>query len=380
MTTLKKIVSINLIIVLILCSTISTFANDVPTGSSFEFNDSVFVEKLLDETKAGDSKAATTVTPQSSSAIEYYATTSGSGSSNSRTLSSWGDIVTYITSSLAKSIYNLYSGIHSDLSVISTQFGTFYSAWNTYKSSVTSALSTLTTTGVAMDLGSPWQPYFMPADDYNFNSTEWKYYWQRRLMNDGTLQTNDINETNWLVMDKHIKRDIAGNIAIVGKYLISASSRDSNLKLYSSEDLTYTTTPKGDNGAFWKDFRLWGSNISENLAKVTYIFSNQADLELKQAEEDNVEDFTDNFTTGNISMSGSDMGAVKGVTNNVKSSFGSNASVSDGTSVLNSNSEAWSWFTTHNPFIIVQVRRRSNCVGASCTCTIKSISILSSKP
>lgn len=335
MTILRKIVSINLIIALIVCSISTIFASDITTPPAFSFNENIVVEEYLSDSKANDgggTRATTIVKPETSTQAYRYWNGNHTGinstSTTSFTVSSFADIVLGISNSIAYS----FAYLGKDLSTISNQIAQIASQG-----------------GSIVSLASPWQPYFMPASDYDFNSSEWRYYWRRRLMNNSSWNSQDVYNTNWLGLMKEITEDFAGNLAVLGRYLISNGSRDAVLNLYSEEDPTvYTDTGVEYNAALWKDIRLFGTDVSRKLAKITYVLSNQADVALKQAEESNVTGFKNNFTTGTISMSSNSMGDAKGVINNVKTSVSSNATISDGTAVLNSNSDAWIWFTTQN--------------------------------
>lgn len=380
----KKIISLILCGTLVFCSFSTCFA--VSTDSAI---------KATKELKAlGDTKAATEVSPSSSSGYYYYYNgTSNLGYSNIN-LTTWAGLITGITQGFANSIKNLATYLHSDLnsidtilSTISTRIGnvesyvdgvegylyninnalyygqngvgtlvndlkTLLTTNNTSTSNIssdTSNIYTLLSNGLNFKLSSPWQPYFMPADGYNYNNQNWKYSFRVNLNNDGTVTRTDYNETNYLVHMHRIILDCVQNTGIIGTYMVqNVKNQNSALNLYD-KDLNSSNTGTGTNvKSFWYDFRALGSNLSYHLSRLGYVLASDEEIEARQAAAANQDAVVDDFIkpTGSGSASASDFADIASIGGTMKDALDSNVNASSAFTSLSSSSDAWKWFST----------------------------------
>lgn len=380
----KKIISLILCGILVFCSFNTCFA--VSTDSAI---------KAVKELKAlGDTKATTEVSPSSSSGYYYYYNgTSNLGYSNIN-LTTWAGIITGITQGVANSIKNLATIISNSGSTLDNTLYTIYTRLGNVESYVdglegylyninnalhygqtgignlvndlktllttnntstsnissdTSNIYSLLSNGLNIKLGSPWQPYFMPADGYNYSSSIWQYYWRRLINNDGTFSSTDYNNTNWLVMTKLMIRDMAGNIAGIGKFFICSVTDTSSVLTLYDKDLNTSNTGTGQNAkSFWYDFRALGTNISYHLSRLGYVLASDEEIEARQAAAANQDAVVDDFIkpTGNGSASASDFADVASIGGTMKDALDSNVSPNSAFTSLFSGSDAWDWFST----------------------------------
>lgn len=356
----KKIISLILCGILVFCSFSICFA--VSTDSAI---------KATKELKVSSDLRATgqEVYPNSSSYTYYYFGNSGVLSS-SGTMSTWGQLITNITNSIANSCQSIYlrlypyidqlegytDGIEGLLGTISNSITSINNQFNStglisnmesYQYSIDNEVASILSilqNGMNIKLGSPWQPYFMPTDNYNFNSSDWRYYHSRTVEPDGRLRINDIYETNMLIMLKRILYDSNNNLYQLYRDLGAYVRYDNyTAKIYNT-DLTTTNLPMK---SLWYDIRYFGENISMHLARLSYVLASDEEIEARQAAAANQDAVVDDFIkpTGSGSASASDFADVASIGGDMKDALTSNVSPSSAFTSLSSSSDAWGWFS-----------------------------------
>ena len=383
----KKIISIILCGTLVFCSFSTCFA--VSTDSAIKATKELKSSEVRATPPDGSSSNPYYTKPQSSSGNRYYVNDStGTVSSDTAYVTTWGDLMNHLTYSIAYSI----KGITSRLSTLVTNLSTYlnstasssYYYWDwsptngvqqgapesaeTIVQAVRNIGSQLSKSvaygteytyqlydhfingsGLTVKLDSPWQPYFMPAEGYNYNQSNWKYSFRVNLNNDGTVSRVDYNETNYLVHMHRIILDCVQNTGIIGTYLVqNVKNQSSELKLYD-KDLNSTNTGTGANvKSFWYDFRALGSNLSYHLSRLGYVLASDEEIEARQAAAANQDAVVDDFIkpTGSGSASASDFADVASIGGTMKDALNSNVSAGSAFTSLSSSSDAWDWFST----------------------------------
>lgn len=254
-------------------------------------------------------------------------------------LSSVDQIEGYIDS-IEPYLVTLYSYVN-DIKGYTDQIETKIDTSNTNTSNIYSVLSN----GINIDLGNPWQPYFMPSDDYNFNNSDWRYAWNIRLNADGSVSAGDYYNTNYLILLKRLMQNLSNGINIFGRYMITGvttSGSDSILTLYD-KDLNTTNT---GSTSYWYDFRAWASNISSHLARLDFVLASDDEIAAREASQDNQDAFVNDFldSNGAGSASASDIGDMSGISSGVQDILSTGVSPASAFSSMNSNSSAWDWF------------------------------------
>ena len=342
----KKIISIILCGTLVFCSFSTCFA--VSTDSAIKATKELKSSEVRATPPDGSSSNPYYTKPQSSSGNRYYVNDStGTVSSDTAYVTTWGDLMNHLTYSIAYSI----KGITSRLSTLVTNLSTYlnstasssYYYWDwsptngvqqgapesaeTIVQAVRNIGSQLSKSvaygteytyqlydhfingsGLTVKLDSPWQPYFMPADGYNYNQS-----------------------------------------GIIGTYLVqNVKNQSSELKLYD-KDLNSTNTGTGANvKSFWYDFRALGSNLSYHLSRLGYVLASDEEIEARQAAAANQDAVVDDFIkpTGSGSASASDFADVASIGGTMKDALDSNVSAGSAFTSLSSSSDAWDWFST----------------------------------
>lgn len=353
----KRIITITLSVTMVLLSVVPCFANNIATPSAIKST------KALSDTKA----AGDTVAPVSSSYNDYYYTGNGI-TSYSGTLSSWGQIITLLTDSFSRSIQSLktsiaplidgletpVTNINTNLSTITNRlpinFSTIMSNLDSDSLSIKNDLSDILdilTDGLDIDLGSPYQPYFMPADDYDFNNNDWDYYYIRTVDEWGTVSSTTFTNNNILMGLKRLLVNLNNNNTYGFRNLArgvgGTNNNDFVPKLYNTD----LSTTNADKISVWRSILQYGENTSMFLSRLGFVLASDEEIEARQAAANNQEAVVDNFIkpTGTGSASASDFADVAAAGSSIKDALDSNVSAGNAFTSLNSNSDAWNWFS-----------------------------------
>lgn len=394
----KKVISFIICISIILGSLVPCFA--ISTDSAI---------KATKELKAlGDTKAATEVSPSSSSGYYYYYNgTSNLGYTNIN-ITTWAGLVTGITQGIANSIKNL-ANINSNigttldntLSTIYTRLGntnsyidgiegylyninnslyygqtgvgtivndlkTLLTTNNTSTSNIssdTSNIYSLLSNGLNIDLGSPWQPYFMPSDNYDFNNNDWDYYYLRTVDEWGNVSSTSYTQTNILTGLKRLLVNINNNETYGFRNIcrsVGGTANDSFVpKLYNID----LTTTNADKLSLWRTIFQYGENTSMFLSRLGYVLASDDEIAARQAASANQDVAVDEFisSSGSASASTTDLGDMASGSSAIKNALSSNADIDDALGIFNGDTSIWDWFTTEtkNSFDNVSVQRSS---------------------
>lgn len=325
--------------------TLPVFASDFTTGSAFGVDERLLaVPRLAATANDGSSGSPYYVKPDQSTGYSYRFGWTGEGVIDSTgtvtypsiTVSNWGSVMTGITESVAYSIQALAKRLHSDNSGIYDRLGSILTA---IKNNSPSDIVKI-------------------ADNTDNNFTQ-DYIWKKWLTaSSGTVPTISQGgvfrqqSINWSSMS------VLGAIEALFYYpvtgitngvsLLVRDVRDNDAALddylYDSQ-LNATLIPRT---TIWQNMRDFWTNTSDHLAHLRYVLANDDDISLRQTQHDNMATVTSDFTSGDVSVTPAKLGGLKSVGSALTGGFSSSASVSDGLSVLGSDSDAWDWFTDEN--------------------------------
>ena len=391
---------------LVIFSTISIYASDI----DFPFEDSSAIggsgEKVIDDSSLVKAASSDTIVAPSSSTgtIYYYYASTDSVRSTTSTISSWGQLVSALTQSFAYNTSNLASTFTSpNVSITWPSIGYYYSPTTT-DNGVNVNFSIANSVGlqainnqISEMFRETWRyqyrmfKYFMPSVDQLTDNWNGPYY-RRRVQFDGSYILNTINNQPSIIKEladfmydslfnqynlarriysgvkESASADEAWNslysinngneivnpspslwadIRYINRYLTHLDSRlvrmpsGANYYLYDKDHNQTSVSPS----SMYDYMRRLGNNLSDNISRLAYVLANDKDIALRQANENNVDSVVNNFTDSN-SLTPAKINNVKGIGNDLSSGLSSNASISDGTSILNGDSHAWSWFTS----------------------------------
>lgn len=377
----KKIISIIIALTLVISSFSCAFAVDISTPQAISF-DAPFVFNAVKSSAVLQATTSTVVVPESSSATKWYINNNGLVSSASTTITTWGNIVTQITDSLAQSLYrvvvsvnNVYSALNSYLNSNNT---TSYYTWSwsesdgvqqgapngsqsaivalrNYGSALTKLLSqnieqifqirSLLENGVGYDTVKIADN---PSNGYNMSYLWGKYTPMNSLTGFDWFNGRSKVRTSFDYQNSPLLGSIFYHIRINGTSLVNlAESLVGSIGSYSLTNDDLTTIPFGDNTSIANDIRNIGSNLSGPLHRLAFVLASQEEIEARQAASDNTSAVVDDFIkpTGSGSASASDFADVASIGSTMKDALSSNIGAENAFTSLDSSSEAWNWFS-----------------------------------
>lgn len=382
----KKFISIILSVSIILLSVVPCFATENSTHAALRISDL----KAVSDIRA--TSPATTVEPEDSSATRYYVNSNGNVTSSSTSINTWGNIVNDLTYSIAYSIGEVVKRLttinNNVVNYLFSNYSTGYYLWDwtpsngVYQGAPTSSQSVIsqlramgssltkmlsysteynyqnyqslnnieevltTDGGIKIELDH-WSDLFYPDNTHWDRPTadQWNYFYTNYVGYNGALTTETFRSSNIFYQLKRYFVNNNNSLGTIGMFLgadtLYNSSADYPL---TNNDLTTTTTPKK---SIWWDIRAIGSNLSDPLHRLAFVLASDEEIEARQAASDNQESVIDNFIkpTGNGSASASDFADVASVGNSIKDTLDSNVSAGNAFTSLDSDSDAWNWFS-----------------------------------
>ena len=365
----KKIISIILSVSLVFLCVVPCFAIENTTDAAIKSLNS------FNDTKA--TTPSTTVEPEDSSATRYYVNSNGNVSSSSVSINTWGNIVNDLTYSIAYSIGEVVKRLttinNNVVNYLFSNASTGYYLWDwtssggVYQGAPTSSQSVISQLRA---MGSSITKMLSYCTEYAYqtyqtllnssfdsqgiidalNQSDFvgipysgnlsQTIWQSNQ--DGTWST--FNQTvsparrfqNLLIFLTAIQR----NIALSNSGLVNGKGNDI---VYNSD----LTTSSSSTNSVTKTLQTYGSNISMHLARLAFVLASDEEIEARQAASDNQDSVVDNFIkpTGSGSASASDFADVASVGSSMKDALDSNVSAGNAFTSLDSNSDAWNWFS-----------------------------------
>lgn len=304
---------------------------------------SILVSSLILSCAVPAYAATTVVKPESSSdgfhKYSWGESTGSNLSSSTQSVSTWSDMVNLITQSIAYSIKSMSDRNHYDMNFISGQLSQIIS-----------------------NVGSGSNPSFwiqdsnhvglIPSEDSPlWSSTDHEGAKRVLMWNlnpvDAALAREDFLDVPLLLQYKLILNKMNTNISrCFVRLTYHVSTGDFYLQDFDGGD----PIPIADGyglGSLW-DTTLHGfSNLSYGLSKLVYIFASPEDIAAKEASENNVTNFTDNFIDpqGSNSASVSDFNSVGSIGSNLKESLTSGASASGSFGAFSNSDGKYNWFS-----------------------------------
>lgn len=397
----KKIISLTLCFILVF----GTFSNcyAISTDSAIKATKELKSSDLRANPPDGSSSNPYYINPQSSSGTRYYLNDStNTVSSSSVYVTTWGDLMNHLTYSIAYS----FKGVTSRLATLITNLSNYlnstasssYYYWDwtptggvqqgapesaeTIVQAVRNIGSQLSKSlaygteytyqlydyfvngsGLTVDLGNPYQPYFMPDDNYDFNNNDWDYYYLRTVDEWGTVSSIYFTQPNILMGLKRLLVNINNNETYGFRNICRSVGGTANNsfvpKLYNI-DLTTTDAEKL---SLWRTIYQYGENTSMFLSRLAFVLASDEEIEARQEAADNQDAFIDNFISSNGSgrVSTTDLGDMASGSSAIKNALSSNADIDDALGIFNGDTSIWDWFTTEtkNSFDNVSVARSS---------------------
>lgn len=384
---MKRIILFIITFSILISSAIPVYADNISTGSAIKS-----IKSVSDIKAAGD-----TVAPVSSTGNMYYFNGT-SISYISKTISTWSGLAEGITQAFANSISSLSSQLKSAISSQTTSLNsgltnienavddvwnrlgiilssvdqiegyidgieggitTVYSYLGDIKLYVdgletkldtsnnnTSNIYSILSNGLDIDLGSPYQPYFLPSDNYDFNTNDWDYYYIRTVDEWGTVSSTSFTNTNILMGLKRLLVNLNNNNTYGFRNIANGvgGTNNSNFvpKLYN-KDLTTTNASKI---SVWKSILEYGENTSMFLSRLAFVLASDDEISARQAASDNQDAFVNDFldSNGSGSASASDIGDMSGISSGVQDILSTGVSPTSAFSSMSSDSSAWDWF------------------------------------
>lgn len=374
----KKIISLILCGILVFCSFSTCFA--ISTDSAI---------KATSDLKLNDVKAtnpSTTVEPEDSTATRYYLSSSGTVSSSSVSVNTWGNMITDLTYSLVYSVQPIYSRLSTIINNLSTYLnsnsstGYYYWDWTptggvnqgapeSAENIVTAVrnigMQTTKSLSYIAEYAYQINDYIqntgfghVQIDDNTANGFNQSYLWKRyengtagsftsyRMSADGTSSSANWGLTNHSAIETigYIMTRFDNSLYQLSAGMIK-NWQNYNGNLYNPD---LTTTSLGTSGnSFWYDFRRFASNTSQHLARLDYVLASDEEIEARQASSANQDAVVDDFisSSGSASATPSDFADVASIGGDMKNALSSNVSPSSAFTSLSSNSDAWGWFS-----------------------------------